>query len=141
MNLDRFKKQLRAKQTQAENRLWYYLRNRRWGDLKFRRQHIIYGYIVDFVCLDKKLIVEIDGGQHARNKIKDDARTAKLESEGYKVIRFWNNEVLGNIDGVLKVIDEFCTPHPVLRTDLSPKGRGERKSVPSFIHKSRARER
>lgn len=87
-------RQLRSNPTDAEIRLWS----------KLRRQAPIGPYYVDFVCLEKKLILEIDGGQHAVRQDFDAKRTRWLESEGYRVIRFWNNEVLGNLDGVLESI-------------------------------------
>jgi very-short-patch-repair endonuclease len=72
--------------------------------LKFRRQHVLQGYIVDFVCLEKKLIIELDGSQHADQETYDAVRTQALEKDGFKVIRFWNNEVLESIGVVLEVI-------------------------------------
>ncbi len=72
--------------------------------LKFRRQHVLQGYIVDFVCLEKKLIIELDGGQHAEQETYDAALTQALENDGFKVMRFWNNNVLENIGAVLEVI-------------------------------------
>ncbi|MFL6580817.1 MAG: endonuclease domain-containing protein [Burkholderiales bacterium] len=83
-------KALRKNQTDAESRLWQRLRNRQLEDCKFRRQHGFQPYIVDFVCLEKKLIVEVDGGQHMANSKSDEQRTKFLESQGFKVIRFWN---------------------------------------------------
>lgn len=72
--------------------------------LKFRRQHVLKGYIVDFVCLEKKLIIELDGSQHADQKAYDATRTQALESDGFKVMRFWNHDVLENSSMVLGVI-------------------------------------
>ena len=86
--LKRFQKALRTNQTEAENRLWYHLRNRRFQGWKFRRQHILEGYIVDFVCLERRLVIELDGGQHADQKAYDNQRTLALEKVGFKVIRF-----------------------------------------------------
>ncbi|MBI2831086.1 MAG: endonuclease domain-containing protein [Chloroflexi bacterium] len=102
-------RELRRKQTEAEKVLWSKLRNFQIPGVKFRRQQPIGEYIVDFVCLDKKLIIEIDGGQHNETVFKenDDSRTLWLESVGYRVIRFWNNEVLLNTDGVLTRITEI----------------------------------
>ncbi len=102
--LNKFKKSLRFSQTDVENILWYHLKNRNMKRLKFRRQHVLQGYIVDFVCLEKKLIIELDGGQHAEQETYDAARTQTLENDGFKVIRFWNNDVLENISAVLEVI-------------------------------------
>ena len=111
--LHKFKKSLRKNQTDAETRLWYYLRNRRLDGCKFRRQHILQGYIVDFVCLEHKLIIELDGRQHATQRAYDEKRTQKLQQEGFRVLRFWNNDVLNNIEGVWEVIsNSLNTPHP-----------------------------
>ncbi len=90
--------------TDAERKLWKHLRLRNVGLFKFRRQHEISPYIVDFVCLEAHLIIEIDGGQHAGAGEYDSARTDFLQSAGYRVLRFWNNEVMENIDGVLEII-------------------------------------
>ncbi len=122
--LKRFQKTLRTNQTDAESRLWHHLRSRRFQGWKFRRQHILQGYIVDFICLERKLVIELDGGQHADQEAYDHHRTRVLEKDGFKVMRFWNNDVLNNLEGVLEMI--FNTPHPPLRGDLSHKGRGKR---------------
>ena len=95
---------LRKNQTDAEVTLWHLVRGKRFSGLKFRRQHPISPYIVDFICTEKKLIIEVDGGQHADAVEYDKKRTAFLESKGYTVIRFWNNEILTNIEGVYEVI-------------------------------------
>jgi very-short-patch-repair endonuclease len=97
-------KSLRRNQTDAENRLWYYLRAQRFMGLKFKRQKPIGSYIVDFVCWEQKLVIEIDGGQHAEQIEYDIRRTQYLESEGYQVLRFWNNQVISELEGVLEVI-------------------------------------
>ncbi len=97
-------KNLRKNQTDAENLLWRHLRRNYLEGLSFRRQHPIGRYIVDFVCLEKRLILEIDGGQHSIEIEKDEARTKWLISEGYRVLRFWNNDVLTNLEGVLETI-------------------------------------
>jgi very-short-patch-repair endonuclease len=96
-------KRLRKIPTDAENRLWQKIRSRQVCDCKFRRQYPIERYVADFICVEKRLIVEVDGGQHCENK-KDEIRTAFLESKGYEVIRFWNNEVLGSIEGVIDTL-------------------------------------
>jgi very-short-patch-repair endonuclease len=101
-----FARRLREASTDAERRLWFYLRNRRLVGCKFRRQQPLGIYIVDFVCFERKLIVEADGGQHADDVTYDDARTKYLESRGYRVIRCWNNEILANTEGVLSKIAE-----------------------------------
>ena len=109
-----FAKQLRANSTDAERMLWRHLRSRQLADFKFRRQQVIEPYIVDFVCLERRLVVEIDGGQHAERQKEDARRTAFLESAGFHVIRFWNNEVLANLDGVMSAIQGALNtpPHP-----------------------------
>ncbi|MEM9684317.1 MAG: DUF559 domain-containing protein [Pseudomonadota bacterium] len=84
--------------------MWQALRNRRLGGYKFRRQRTIGPYVVDFVCLDAGLVIECDGGQHAHRKGKDDVRTAFIEDEGFRVLRFWNNEVTNHLPGVLEVV-------------------------------------
>src|SRR3984893_766766 len=96
-------RRLRRDATDAEQRLWYVLRAkcRPW---KFRRQHPIGHRVVDFACPGRKLAIEIDGGQHAANPVAAVARTAELPGQGYRVIRFWNNEVMQNMDGVLLVV-------------------------------------
>ena len=95
---------LRTNQTKAENCIWKLVKAKQVKGLKFRRQHPIPPYIVDFVCIEKKLIVELDGGQHADAVEYDERRTTFLESKGFTVIRFWNNEVLGNIEGVYEAL-------------------------------------
>ncbi|GAB2175898.1 endonuclease domain-containing protein [Dongia sp. agr-C8] len=97
-------KRLRAEMTDAEKKLWFRIRLRQLGGHHFRRQVSIGACVVDFACLKQKLIIEVDGGQHDWRKEEDDSRTRILETRGYCVIRFWNNEVLQNIDGVLHVI-------------------------------------
>ena len=114
---------LRKNQTDAEKRLWRYLRDRRLTGLKFRRQYVIKPYIVDFACVEKKLVIEIDGGQHAENVEADHLRTRYLEEKGYKVVRFWNNEMLTNTDAVLNNILSIMRRSPLILT-FSP-GRGE----------------
>jgi very-short-patch-repair endonuclease len=113
--MDRFKKkarQLRASQTSAESRLWYALRNRRLARWKFRRQHPIDKYIVDFVTLNGKLIVEVDGATHSTEaELHHDAeRTRVLESCGFHVIRVSNVDVYDNLEGVLAFIDLTLRP-------------------------------
>jgi tRNA G37 N-methylase TrmD/very-short-patch-repair endonuclease len=99
-------RKLRQDYTIAENKLWKQLRNRQLNNLKFRRQHPIENYVVDFLCEDLRLIVELDGGQHneEQNQLADQTRTEKLESLGYKILRFWNNQIFENLTGTLEVI-------------------------------------
>ena len=93
---------LRHNATDAERLLWQRLRNRQLANRKFRRQATLGAYIVDFLCLEAQLVVEADGGQH--DEEKDKARTTFLTARGLRVIRFWNHEILANIDGVLEAI-------------------------------------
>jgi len=115
-------RELRRRQSDAEEKLWMNLRNRQLGGLKFRRQQSLGDYIVDFVSFDVKLIIEVDGGQH--NELatteKDKQRTKWLEGKGYQVIRFWNNDVLENVDGVLIRIKEILEmrSHPHLASPV-----------------------
>ena len=123
-------RQLRRHASIAENRLWYVLRNRNLNGHKFVRQFPVGPYFADFTCREAALIVELDGGQHADNA-GDVKRTAFLNAEGYSVLRFWNNEVLDNRDGVLAGILSAVagSPSPDLRfapATLSPRGRGIR---------------
>lgn len=102
-------RKLRKNQTPQEQKMWNILRNHQFFGLEFRRQYPIDDYIVDFICRKKKVIVEIDGGQHnePENKASDYNRTKYLESKGYKVVRFWNNEVDENIEGVYLKLKEI----------------------------------
>ena len=95
-------RRLRRDATDVENLLWQHLRNRQLGGLKFRRQATVGDAIADFFCAERRLIVELDGGQHSEEA--DSERTAKLEVLGCRVIRFWNHEVIENLDGVLERI-------------------------------------
>jgi adenine-specific DNA-methyltransferase len=90
--------------TFAERLLWARLRQRELDGFKFRRQHPIGRFIVDFVCIEARVVVEIDGGQHAERRLRDEARTAWLNGRGYRVLRFWNNEVLQDADAVREAI-------------------------------------
>jgi very-short-patch-repair endonuclease len=122
-------RRLRRQQTDAERNLWFKLRGYRLAGLKFRRQMSLNGFVVDFCCPSVKLIVELDGGQHVQQREQDARRTKDLEDSGYFVLRFWNNEVLQNIDGVLEEImrrasqQMFEPPHP------TPLPSGEREPV------------
>ena len=103
-------RELRKNLTDAEARLWARLRRQQLDGFRFRRQHPIGPYIVDFFCPAAKLIIEVDGGQHATDQQRDDRRTHWLEVRGYRVIRFWNNDVLGNTEGVLQTIQQALPP-------------------------------
>lgn len=94
-------RQLRRRSTDVERLLWSKLRDRQLAGAKFRRQHPIGPYIVDFLCLEQHLVVELDGGQHARRWRQDAKRDQWLESRGYRVLRFWNNDAMRNVEGVL----------------------------------------
>lgn len=96
--------ELRKKQTDVEKKLWQQLRSRQISSYKFRRQMPVGPYIVDFACMTARLIVELDGSQHTENITYDRQRTAVLEAAGYRVLRFWNNEVIENPEGVLEAI-------------------------------------
>ena len=113
---------LRRQSSDAESVLWRHLRARRLMGYKFRRQVVIEPYLVDFVCLEARLIIEADGGQHSNQVTYDAKRTARLEGMGYRVMRFWNHEVLGELQSVLEQIRtaliEAPSPQP------SPGGRG-----------------
>ena len=110
-------RELRKNQTDVEARIWSRLRGRQVAGAKFRRQYPIGHFIADFCCVELRLVVELDGGQHAEAGAFDQRRTDFLVAEGYRVLRFWNNEVMENIDGVLERILETLTLP-------SPKGRG-----------------
>lgn len=104
-NLLPLAKRMRREPTEAEAKLWSMLRGQRLGGMKFKRQEQLGDYIVDFVCFGEKLIVEADGSQHAESK-RDTVRDAWLTEQGFRVLRFWNNDILGNPDGVARVILE-----------------------------------
>ncbi len=99
-------RRLRAECTPEERKLWQYLRAKRFGSFKFRRQHRIGPYFADFCCIERRLIVELDGSQHAEpNEEKKDAgRTAYLNAQGYRVVRFWNEQINTEMDDVLEAI-------------------------------------
>lgn len=97
-------KSLRTNQTEAEARLWYHLRAHRFMGLKFKRQKPVGRYIADFVCWERRLIIELDGGQHAEQGTYDQQRDAWLRSQGYAVLRFWNSDVMQQLEGVLEQI-------------------------------------
>ena len=115
-------KQLRTNQTDAERRLWYHLRAHRFMGLKFKRQKPLGPYIVDFICMERRIIIELDGGQHAEQLPYDQHRDAWLTKQGYTVLRFWNNEVMQELEAVLEKIRMVAlSPAP------SPtSGRGEK---------------
>lgn len=124
--VSRYAAPLRQQAARAEQLLWWELRARRLGGHKVRRQWSLHPYIVDFCCLEQRLIVEVDGGQHTPEG--DSARTAALEAMGFRILRFWNNEALSNPEGVLEVVLQALggpltpqDPHP---NPLPPAGEG-----------------
>jgi very-short-patch-repair endonuclease len=119
-----FARRLRRNQTDAERVLWFRLRDRRLNGLKFKRQVPIDKYVVDFCSAEAKLIIELDGGQHATRD--ETNRTAILEVMGYLVLRFWNNDVLQNTEGVLEEILNTANRHPQEPPHPVPLPSGER---------------
>lgn len=106
-------RRLRCDQTEAERRLWARLRARQLCGIKFRRQHPIGRFIADFCCPERGLVVELDGGQHAENRQADQRRSEILAHQGYRVLRFWDNEVMADIEAVLeRILDAVRDPHP-----------------------------
>ena len=107
-HIQQYARELRQRMTPAEKLLWQRLRNRRVGGLKFRRQHPLGPFIADFYCAVHRLIVEIDGGIHDSQVLDDLFRTEQLEADDYRVIRFRNEQVLNDIDGVVAAIRSAC---------------------------------
>ena len=95
---------MRREPTEAEKLFWWEIRDRRLAGLKFKRQYLIDSYIVDFVCLEHKLIVELDGGQHSEMINNDAKRSAVLQSNGFRVLRVWNAEIFTNMEGVIDAV-------------------------------------
>jgi len=116
-------RRLRRNQTDAERTLWFRLRDRRLRGWKFRRQVPIDNYVVDFCCEAARLIIELDGGQHTEQG--DRIRTAALEKQGYLVLRFWNNDVTRNTNGIVESIIDTLSPNPPHPNPL-PNGERER---------------
>jgi very-short-patch-repair endonuclease len=136
---------LRSRQTEAEKLVWKYLRARQLEGFKFRRQQPIDKFIVDFICLELRIIIEIDGGQHSIDKEIDAGRDNYLRNAGFKILRFWNHEVLENISGVIETIRNQCLVHPPLTPPVkgggkesgSRQGRGKQRVLPSRKGSSR----
>src|SRR5947208_8036900 len=132
---------LRSRLTDAERKLWYALRDRRFAGVKFRRQVPVGPYVADFLCYEARLVIEVDGGQHAKST-KDRRRDRWFAEHAFQVLRFWNNDVVSNLEGVLTVIIDAlrATPHPAraARGRPSPAG-GEGSGVGcDSEHRSRA---
>jgi len=110
-------RKLRNRVTDAEQHLWQHLRRRQVGGYRFRRQAPICGYIADFACLEAQLVIELDGGQHQERHRYDKTRDRRIEAQGYRVLRFWDNQVFQETEAVLEVIldalKSIC-PHPGL---------------------------
>jgi very-short-patch-repair endonuclease len=113
-------KRLRHEMTETERRLWYKLRGKRLGGFRFRKQVPVGSYIADFVCFEHKLVIELDGGQHALQQNYDKKRDEFLKEQGFRILRFWNNEVMENMEGmlliILRALQNPALPNP------SPKG-------------------
>ena len=107
----RYAKEMRSNMTKEESTMWYHLRAKRFLGLKFKRQVPLGAYIVDFLCKEKNLVIELDGGQHnEQDSIDyDEKRSEYLKSQGYTVLRFWNNDVNNNIDAVLETIRQIVS--------------------------------
>jgi very-short-patch-repair endonuclease len=103
--MQRRARELRQRMTNAERKLWYALRDRRFARFKFRRQVPVGRFIADFVCFERRLVIEVDGGQHAES-VRDQWRDRWFAANGFRVLRFWNNEVLKNLEGVMTVLAE-----------------------------------
>jgi very-short-patch-repair endonuclease len=97
-------RELRTNSTDAERRFWQKLKRRQIAGVKFRRQQPIGPYIVDFVCLERRVVVEVDGGQHSEQLRQDERRNQWLEAQGYRILRFWNNDVLANTEVVAQTV-------------------------------------
>jgi very-short-patch-repair endonuclease len=105
-------RELRNNATPAERRLWQHIRNRQLSGTRFNRQVPIGPFICDFAARTRKVIIELDGGQHAERIVEDERRTRFLASRGYRVLRFWNNDVLENVEGVLTTIQAALNDRP-----------------------------
>ncbi|WP_035382769.1 endonuclease domain-containing protein [Ferriphaselus sp. R-1] len=118
-------KSLRRNQTEAEQRLWYHLRAHRFMGLKFKRQKPLGRYVVDFVCMEAKLVIELDGGQHLDQVGCDRVRDAWLKSQGFTVLRFWNNELMSEMETVLERIRLEVESRALSPSPSPVNGRGE----------------
>ncbi|MGH6879560.1 endonuclease domain-containing protein [Hypericibacter sp.] len=121
-----FAKLLRRNLTPVEWRFWHSVKSRQLAGAKFRRQVPVGPYVADFLCISARLIVELDGGQHSETVSADAARTRYLEEQGYRVLRFWNNDVMTNLEGVLRIVELALAGAP-LTLPSPPATRVERK--------------
>ena len=119
-------KALRKNMTDAEQRLWYHLRGHRFGGAKFKRQKPIGPFVVDFVCVESRLVIELDGGQHAEDVAYDQRRDRWLKANSFRVLRFWNNEVMQDLPGVLERIREALADAPSPPAPLPQAGEGSK---------------
>ena len=119
--LVKFAKQMRTDATPAEARLWSVLRAKNLDGWKFKRQVPLGPFIADFVCFDARLVIEADGGQHSECE-SDDMRDRWFVDNGFRVLRFWNNEVMDNIDGVVAVLRQALTPSPTSPSTVPAQG-------------------
>lgn len=119
-NRTEFARGLRKNETDAERLLWSKLRAKQMFGLKFRRQQPIGPFVADFICFEIRLVIELDGGQHATDVIHDEQRDRWFAENGFHILRFWNNDIFGNLDGVLARIESAAAPSP----NPSPPGRG-----------------
>jgi very-short-patch-repair endonuclease len=117
---------MRTNQTEAEARLWYHLRAHRFMGLKFKRQKPVGRYIVDFLCEERQLIIELDGGQHGEQASYDQRRDAWLSSQGYTVLRVWNHDVMQQLEAVLEQIRLAVVDGPSPLAPLPRAGEGKR---------------
>ena len=127
--LRNFARRLRREQTEAERKLWRHLRSRQLSYAKLRRPHPIGSFVVDFCCPERRLVIELDGSQHATRVEADQRRSLLLTTHGYSVLRFWNNEVMETMDAVLDRIalalnDPHLSPLPKRARKTNPRERG-----------------
>jgi very-short-patch-repair endonuclease len=120
-------RQMRANQTSAEKLLWSKLRRKSIGNARFRRQHPLYGFITDFCCVEHRLVIELDGDSHAEQSQYGAWRTDKLVQRGFRVIRFFNDEVQNNLEGVIEAIWQAMQTPPPLPSPVSNNGGGDQK--------------
>ena len=120
-------REMRSNQTSAERLLWAKLRRKSMGNARFRRQHPLYGFITDFCCLERRLVVELDGDSHAEQPEYDAWRTERLTERGFRVLRFFNDDVQNNLDGVMDAIWQAVQAPPPLPSPVSNNGGGDQR--------------